>query len=187
MPAELTELNLEFFMQQVSVTAMNFAKRRFRGHDELFVDECISEAYFWLVILFNEFKEEIQNQEDTLAYIRMKVAYKLKEYWAPYATSTMSYIKKNGHTLPQTVKLNDQQFAVKDTGIDCFICLNSILKSQLEWDIYEHYLLKKSFDQIGTALGVRGRKVQKILCRIRKRLKAAKRQEDANVPACAEF
>lgn len=180
--AELNEANVDFYMQQVSATARNFANRRFRGHDDLFVEECIAEAYFWLVVLFAEFAEDIARQDDTIAYIRMKVAYKLKEYWAPYATSTMSYVKKQGQEIPQTVELDDQQFAVKDTEIDCFICLQSVLRTQLEWEVYEHYLLGKEFDEIAKALGVKSKKVQKVLAKIRKRLKAS---QNADVPACA--
>lgn len=167
-------------MCKVEATALSFARRRFKTIDEQYVDECIAEANFWLVVLFEEFKEEILKQEDTLGYIRMRIGYKLKEYWAPYATSTMSYKKQKGETLPQIVEFVEKDLPKESTDIPCFDCLQSILKLSNEWDVYEHHLLNKTPKEIGLALNLKEKKVQKILAKIRKRLKVLQKENDAN-------
>lgn len=167
----LTENNVHFYMEKVELTARKYARRQFRSHDEQFVNECIAEAYFWLVIIFLEHKEELKQQEDTIAYIRMKIGYKLKEYWAPYATSTISYIKKKGEVLPQKVEFKEAELPKEDQTVDCIICLQSVLKLKIEEDIYNLLLENKTIKEIAVTLKVKIKKVEKHLARIRKRLK----------------
>jgi hypothetical protein len=168
-------------MSRVRLTAINFARKNFKSRDLQFVDECIAEANFWLVILFVEFKQELFEKENTLAYIRMKIGYKLKEYWAPYATSTMSYIKKKGEQLPETVEFKEEDVQTTNVDIECFECLQSALRTELDWRVYEHHLLNETPKEIGIALQIRTKKVQKVLARIRKRLKDLERCNDADV------
>ncbi len=178
---KLTDENLAYFMTAVARTAGNFAKRRFRSRDQQFVDECVAEAYFWLVVIFDEFKEELSKSENPEAYVKSKVGYKLLEYWAPYATSTLSYLKKNGKQVPLLDVLSEEDLARQDTEIECFLCLQSVMKTQLDWDVYEQHLLNKTPREIATALNTRLRKVQKVLARIKKRLKSL---QNADVSPC---
>lgn len=173
--------NLDYLLEKVRATALNFAKKHFKQRDLQFVEECIAEANFWLVVLFVENQEQLFLQENTLAYIRMKIGYKLKEYWAPYATSTMSYHKKKGEVIPTTVEFKEEELpTTTNVDIECFECLQSVLKTQLDWSVYEHHLLNETPKEIGVVLKIRTKKVQKILARIRKRLKDMQRCEDAN-------
>lgn len=158
-------------MEKVELTARKYARKQFKTNDIAFVDECIAEAYFWLVILFHEQKEELSQQEDTIAYVRMKIGYKLKEYWAPYSTSTMSYVKKKGEVLPQKVEFKEEQLPKDDCKIDCYICLQDALRLKVEEQIYQLFIQNIDTKEIAKQLKIKPKKVEKHLARIRKRLK----------------
>lgn len=157
-------------MEHVEKTARSYAKRQYKSFDKLYIDECIAEAYFWLVILLFESKEEVLKHENPMAFVRMKIGYKLKEYWAPYATSTISYLKKKGKEPPKIEQYTDDMSPRENIEIQCFLSLESVLRLPLEREIYQYHIKCMDVKEIAEKLEIRTKRVQKILTRIRKRI-----------------
>lgn len=184
----LNDFTVAGYMACVRSTAVNFARRKHKHLDPMFIEECIAEANFWLVIIFNEYHAELIVHDNPVAYIRSKVGYKLREYFAPYATSTMSYLKKKGELVPQTDEYEEASepnldyLARENTDTACFECIQSILLTPLDWKVYEHHLLGQNNEEVGKALKIRPRKAKKVLTRIKKRLLALQSKKDADVP-----
>ena len=154
----------------------NFARRRGRKFDRFFIDEMETEALFWLVILYTEKYEELQRHDNLEAFLRQKIGYKLKEYIFRVACSTFSYLKKKGKHIPNEVDF--VELGKQDTDIPCFECLQSVLYTEVEWDIYELHIRGNEPEFIAAKLGKSAVRIRKVLSKIKKRLKAYNRRYD---------
>lgn len=158
------------FRELATRVGQNFARRRGK-HNPQFVDECVTEALFWLVVLMNEKQEEIQRQENLEAYLRRKIGFKLFEYWCLYTPSTLSYLLKKGKHVVSEVEITEGARIDKHSDIDVMICLDNAVRTDMEKKIYQLSIEGGTHLEISVALQIREMRVRKILSRIKKRLK----------------
>lgn len=164
----------EGILPQVERVARGFARRRFRGSDAAFVEECIAEGNFVVVELIwtslSEIKARFPDKEERFKFYRMSVGYKLKEYWSLRATSTESYLRKKGIEIRQH-QLHESHAIRYYSDADEFIALEHAVRDELELRVVEFYAMGNARDLIASKCGISERRVKKILIRIRKRLR----------------
>lgn len=164
----------EGILPQVERVAKGFARRRFRGTDEAFVDECIAEGNFVVVELIwtslQDIKAKYPDKEERFKFYRISVGYKLKEYWSLRATSTESYLRKKGVEVRQH-QLHESDAIRYYSEADDFIALEHAVRDELELRVVEFYAMGNARDLIASKCGISERRVKKILIRIKKRLK----------------
>ena len=78
----------------------NYARKVGKQKNKQFIDESQAEAMFWLFMLFEELYWDIMWQESKEAFIRMRLSYKLKEYWASRDSLSLSYFRRKGKDIP---------------------------------------------------------------------------------------
>jgi hypothetical protein len=163
-------------LEQVQRVAKGFARRRFRGTDLAFVDECIAEANFVVCELIYtslaQLKAKYPEIEERFTFYRMSVGYKLKEYWSLRATSTESYLRKKGIEVKQH-QLHESQAIRYYSEADEFIALENAARDEVEKLVLQFHAMGNTRDLIASKCGISERLVKKILIRIRKRLRHA--------------
>jgi Cys-tRNA synthase (O-phospho-L-seryl-tRNA:Cys-tRNA synthase) len=164
----------EGIFPQIERVARGFAKRRFRGMDVAFVEECIAEGNFTVVELIwtglIELKAKYPDVEERFKFYRMSVGYKLKEYWSLRATSTESYLRKKGIELHRH-QLHESDAIRYYSEADEYVAMEHAVRDELELRVVEFYAMGNTRDLIAQKCGISERRVKKILIRIKKRLK----------------
>lgn len=163
----------EGIIEQAERVAKGFARRRFRGTDLAFVDECIAEAYYTVVCIVYESLAEVRvrypDRDERFTFYRMSVGYKLKEYWSSRATSTESYLRKKGIEIRQH-QLNESHLVKSYSEADEFIALENAVRNERERRVVELHAMGNARDLIASKLSLSEKLVKKILTRIKKRL-----------------
>ena len=166
----------EGILPQVLRVARGFARRRFRGNDGAFVDECIAEGNFvvteMILTSLSTIKEKYPDREERFKFYRMSVGYKLKEYWSLRATSTESFLRKKGIEIRQH-QLHESHALRQYSEADEFIALEHAVRDELELRVVEFYAMGNARDLIASKCGISLRRVKRILIRIKKRLKSS--------------
>ena len=99
-------INILDYVSLAKRCGYNFARKVGKQKNKQFIDECQAEALFWLFILFHENFWEIMWQESAEAYIRMKLSYKLKEYWSSRDSLSLTYYKQRGKQIATHGRIN---------------------------------------------------------------------------------
>lgn len=124
----------------------------------LFVyDECEAEAWFLSMILCN--KEEtlvkFETHEEPIKLFRMKIAEGLKRYFIYFSIKNISDAKRHGRIIRSCIfDIGLINRAVKETEVDMFIIIQSIMKDKLDWAIYNQLILNKTDEERASFLGL---------------------------------
>jgi hypothetical protein len=158
---------------QAERVARGYARGKSRQRDAAFVDECIAEAYFTVVELLwtslKEIKEKYPDIVERHKFIRMSIGYKLKEYWAYRATSTISFLKKRGIVVKHQ-SIETCQVISDDSSLNEFIALDHATRDQVERRVIEFYCMGNDLELISIKCSMSQKRVKKILIRVKKRL-----------------
>jgi len=172
-----SEAEAEFFdvIEQLERVAKGFARRRLKSIDEMFVDECIAEAYFVIVELIytslESIKAEYPNLDDRYKFYRTTVGYKLKEYWSYRATSTISFLKKKGISV-QHYSLWEGAAIQYHSSLDIYIAMEHAARNDLERKVVELTAMGNPKELIAEKCALKPKQITKILKRVENRLKA---------------
>lgn len=167
------EAGAEGIIVQAERVAIGFARRRFRGTDLAYVDECITEAYFVVTEMIYEglpeIKEKYPNKDERFTFFRMSVGYRLKAYWALRATQTESYLRAKGIEIRRHT-LNESHLVKFYPEADEYVALEHAVRNERERRVVEFYTMGNDVELIASKLSLTERLVKKILTRIKKRL-----------------
>lgn len=158
---------------QAERVARGYARRKNRGNDKAFIDECVAEALYTVTYLlwteWDSIKAKYPDKAERDTFLRMTVGYKLKEYFSYRATSTVSYLRKKGIEVRHE-QLHESHVIQYVSPMDVAICLEDVCRDELEKRVIEYYAFGNMIDIVGAKCGISTKRAKKIINRIRRRL-----------------
>lgn len=172
---------LQAALENAQRSALYFIKQRNRQHDHFMCDEAKAEAIFIVTeILLADDKEHGKCYEAVLAkfpdpeerykFYRMTVGYGLKAYFAYRRLSTLAYLKKKGVVTTQT-QLEDSYVPRDDHAAMMRLMLDEAAKTPMEKLVLEYYMLGNEYSVISEKVGLKPKRVRRVMSRIKRRLK----------------
>lgn len=160
--------------EQAERVARGYARRKNRGIDKAFVDECIAEAVFTVVYLmwteWEAIKERYPDKTERDTFFRMSVGYKLKAYFCQRATSSVSDLRKKGIEIRRE-KLHESHIIQRIGPMDIAICFEDVCDNELEKRVIEYYALGQMPAIIAVRCGISEKRAKKIINKIRRKLR----------------
>lgn len=162
---------LEVLVQLVGRTGTNFA-RRYQKQNLFLREECKAEALYWLGLFLTVYSDRIMDHPEPLAYIRKTIGKKLISYVRFNKDMNYHKLPGSGNQLAEIHCIaNTNSFTNNlPTDTDLFIVLESVLKTEIDWSIYELKVLGQNADVIGKRLEIPTIEVKRTLSQIRNRL-----------------
>lgn len=154
----------------------NYARKVNKQRDKFFIDECQAEALYWLFMMFDELYWDIMIQESIEAFIRMKLSWKLKEYWISKDSLSLSYFRSHG----KQVLTNDhsdkafESLSIENLENTCYEILDAVLRDDMDGTILELFSTGLKVDEIALEVRHSVSFVTKTLTRIESGIKNAR-------------